>query len=471
MESGVEEAARVAREQRKQLLDAMLAKGAFKRKQLIQPRPAGQDKIPLSLAQQRIWFLDQLASDPAVHNVPNATRFYTALDMSALGLAINEVIKRHEVLRTVFDMHDAQLCQVVLPALTVEPVLVDLTQQLSTEPGSSVLFERIDRDVASPFDLRTGPLIRAHVYHCGHDDFVLLMTVHHIVFDAWSIGLLYKEMLTIYRALLEGRAHGLPALSLQYGDFARWQAEQLGGQSWSGQLAYWRDQLVQMPEPLELPFDLSSYAMADSAGAVLPFAVDERVATRLKQLAAANDATLFMVLATAFYVVLHQYSGQSDICIGVPVAGRGRLELEPVIGLFTNMLVIRTQIPVDETFAGLLKVVKKNLLRAYEHQDVPYEKLMELASAERAVGPLFQVVFSMQGTAENTARARVSESQVASVNWHGNRYSKYPFSLFMQDTAEGLVGSFEYQTSLFHKETMHNLSSNFLHLLAQIAEC
>lgn len=467
MEPAIDEAAQSSREKRKQLLDTMLARKAWKRKALIEPRPAGMDKVPLSLAQQRIWFLDQLALDPTVHNVPNVTRIRVALDPVLLGRAIDAVIQRHEVLRTVFDVVETQLCQIVLPQLKVEPVVVDIDDQAPADRQEAHLFQLIDEAVSQPFDLRTGPLLRVHAYRCADDNFVILIVVHHIVFDAWSIGLLNKELLDCYKAFSMGQPSPLPAMPLQYADFTVWQNAQLDSPSMSEQLAYWTEQFAQPPVAVELPTDYLSHAQEGNGGAVLPFSVNAVVERGLMQLAASNDATLFMTLAAAFYVFIYRYCGQGDISLGIPVAGRGRLELESLIGLFTNMLVVRVQLSGEDTFPVVLKKVKQRLLAAYDNQDVPYEKLLELANRGQPVAaPLFEVVFSMQGTAEHAMDGRAAGVAAQTVRWHGNRHSKYALSLYMQQTQDGLVGAFEYQTALFRPETVRSISANFVHLLA-----
>ncbi len=459
------------RQQRRELLASLIESRSTLDRGRIQPRPAGQHRCRVSPAQQRVWFLDQFHAGSALHNIPNAMRFRGPLRLDALVEAFNDVIRRHETLRTLFESEAGEIYQKVLPELRLQADVIDLGG-----PDAPLAWQRVHDLVGTlsqlPFDLRAGPLIRLHVLRLGEADHVVLMTVHHIIFDAWSTGVITRDLLASYDAVVAGRSSPHRALGVQYADFACWQIARLEGQGLGRQLNYWRRELEGLPASLDLPVDLHAADIHDQAGAVLPFSVPGALTARLKALAAERDATMFMLLLAAFMVLMYRYTGQTDLCVGVPIAGRGRIELEPMVGLFTNVLVVRVGLEPDCTFDALLDRVREKALNAFDNQEVPFEKLIELAGTDRdsMLSPLFQVSFSMQNSSADVPGSQGRDLLVEQVEWYGNRYARYPISLFMQEHGNDLIGAFEYRSGLFHPQTIERMRANFLVLLGSIGD-
>ncbi|HEV3052085.1 MAG TPA: condensation domain-containing protein, partial [Longimicrobium sp.] len=305
----------------------------------IRPREGG-GPAPLSFAQERLWFIDRLEPGSATYNIPVAQRLGGVLDQAALERALGEIVRRHEALRTTFTEADGSPVQVIAPfgefALPVE----DLSG-LGEADREAAVKRRTGEEVRRGFDLSAGPLFRAALLRLSEEDHVLLLTMHHIVSDGWSIGVLFRELSALYEAYREGRGSPLPELAVQYADYAVWQREQLAGEALERQLAYWRERLAGAPELLELPTDHPRPAVQTYRGAAVPVALPLELLERLQSLARSEEATLYMVLLAAFQVLLSKYSGSDDIVVGSPIAGRTRKEMEELIGFFVNTLVLR----------------------------------------------------------------------------------------------------------------------------------
>ncbi|HVI73135.1 MAG TPA: condensation domain-containing protein, partial [Pyrinomonadaceae bacterium] len=353
-------------------------------------RVSRDEAPPLSFAQQRLWFIHQLSPESTIYNIPYAIRLTGELNVAALEQTFVEIVRRHEVLRTTFSTVDGQPVQVI--ADSVAPVLkkIDLSEMHETE-SEEELQEYIKDDIRQPFDLDRGPLLRATLIKLSHHQHVLLCVTDHIVSDGWSTGILIREMTDLYRSFARGELSTLPDLPLQYGDFAYWQQSWLRGELLDRQLAYWKQQLAGAPAILELPTDNPRPALPTFNGALQRFSLTDELSERVRALGRQEGATLFMTLLAAFQVLLSRFSGQEDIVVGTPVAGRSMTETEQLIGFFVNTLVLRARLAGELNFKEVLRQVRETCLGAYAHQDMPFEKLVEELQPERNTSqtPLF----------------------------------------------------------------------------------
>ncbi|WP_051829830.1 non-ribosomal peptide synthetase [Streptomyces novaecaesareae] len=415
--------------------------------------------LPLSFAQQRLWFLDQLAPGGTEYLIPVVLRLTGELDVPALSAAVADLVARHESLRTVFGERDGRPGQLVLdPGPDVLRVA-----EAPAGPGEAATA------ATAPMDLQRGPLFRAMLYRQGPAEHLLALTFHHIVADGWSIGIVVDELSLLYAAHLEGRKPELPEPPVQYPDFAIWQRESLDGPVLAEQLAYWTGKLAD-PTPLELPADRPRPAVWSARGATLSFRIPAALAERLKEAFRAHRVTPFMGLLAAFQVLLARYSGRADIAVGTPVAGRNRAETEGLIGFFVNTLVLRADLAGDPTFAELLAQVRETALAAYDHQDLPFERLVEHLAPDRDLSrtPLFQTMFNMQDPqAAGHAWALPGISVAAEpLDWD---VAKFDLSLELAETAAGFTGTLEYATDLFDRSTAERIAGHYLTLLAGVA--
>jgi hypothetical protein len=359
------------------------------------PAPrAEDDRLPLSFAQQRLWFLDQLDPGTALYNVPVAVRLLGPLNRDALELSFAEMIRRHESLRTTFVAHDEQPLQVISRPGPADIEFTDLSHVDEAEREAEIT-RVTEAEAQRPFDLATGPLLRLHLLRISEVEHVLTVTMHHIVSDGWSMGVFIKEVATLYEAYSQGRPSPLPELPLQYADYAAWQREYLKGNVLEQQLSYWRGQLAGAPV-LKLPVDTSLSLTQNSQGANVAITLDGKLLKQLKDLSRQEGVTLFITLLAAYQLLLARYTNQTDVSVGTPVAGRNRVETEGLIGFFLNTLVMRTKWDGDPTFRELLALVREVALGAYTHQDIPFEKLVEELQPERDLShsPFFRVLFN-----------------------------------------------------------------------------
>jgi len=355
-----------------------------------------QERIPLSFAQQRLWFLDQYEPNSSVYNIPSALRLKGALDVSALEQSLKEIVRRHESLRTTFSLVDGEPVQVIAPTLKISLPFTDLMDLPESDRENEA--QRLAMEQArEPFDLSQGPLLRVMLLRLGEDDHVLVLTMHHIVSDGWSRGVLYRELSLLYQAYTQGNPSFLSELSIQYADFAVWQRQWLQGEVLENQLSYWKKQLAGAPAILNLPTDRPRPAVQSYRGASQSIELSQELTQGLKALSARQGVTLFMTLLAAFQTLLHRYTGQNDIVVGSPIANRNRAEIEGLIGFFVNTLVMRTDLSGNPTFKELLTRVRETALGAYTHQDLPFEKLVEELHPQRSLShsPLFQVLFNL----------------------------------------------------------------------------
>lgn len=434
----------------------------------IQPRPSGASEIcPLSFAQQRIWFLDQFDTNNAFYNMAASVRLSGKLDGAALHQTLNEVVRRHQVLRTRFGMHNDEPIQIVV-SMPDLPLPMDDLSHLPPNVRDVQACRATQTEAETPFDLAKGPVIRTRLLKLAEQEHILLFTVHHIAADGWSMGVLVQEVAALYTAYSRQLLSPLPEMALQYADFALWQRSVLKGEVLDAQLAYWRERLDKAPALLVLPTDRPRPAQQSHAGAHWPFSLSAATTARLHDLSQQADGTLFMTLASAFKVLLSRYSGQTDICLGTPVANRNRGEIESLIGFFVNTLVLRSQLDGNPSFRSLLQQVRGVALSAYMHQDVPFEQLVEAFKPERHAShaPLFQVMLVLQNTPMSTLELPNLTLQIIPTN---NATSKYDLTLDVTEQDGQLQAHFEYSTDLFDESTIARMARHFVTLLDAIA--
>ncbi|HEX5709303.1 MAG TPA: amino acid adenylation domain-containing protein, partial [Pyrinomonadaceae bacterium] len=435
---------------------------------LLQEDGGEPDVFPLSFAQERLWFLQQLEPDSAAYNIAGAMRLQGQLNVSALESAINEIVRRHEVLRTTFSLVDGRPMQVIAQFRTVPLPVIDLSGTPEAERAAEV--ERLTtREARLPFDFEKGPLVRATLVRLQDDEHALLFTMHHIVSDGWSLGVLVAEVGALYEAYTNGRPSPLPELEIQYADFAVWQREWLRGKVLEDQLSYWKSQLGGSPPVLQLPTDHPRPASGISRGEKVPLRLSATQLRMLKQLSNREGVTLFMTLLAAFQVLLSRYSGQEDIVVGTPIAGRNRAEVEGLIGFFVNTLAMRADLSGDPTFAELLGRVRESALGAYAHQDVPFEKLVEELQPARHLGhsPLFQVMFIFQNTPARSAQLSGLSVNALPVE---TQSAKFDLTLELREDGGALTGELEYSVELFERGTAERLARAYERLLGEVAD-
>ncbi|RKH11913.1 amino acid adenylation domain-containing protein, partial [Corallococcus sp. CA053C] len=423
--------------------------------------------LPLSFAQQRLWFLDQLKPGDASYNLPAALRLSGALDVEALRRAFEELVRRHEPLRTTFPTLHGTPHQRIHPPPTWSLPRVDLTH-LPEDARETEARQRALQDAEQPFALAGGPLLRTQLLKLDAQEHVLLVCMHHIVSDGWSMGVLVREIAALYPAFLRGQPSPLPELPVQYVDYAGWQQQVLHGEVLEQQVSYWKQQLAGAPALLTLPTDFVRPAVGSNRGASIPLKLGRELSQSLGALARQEGVTPFMLLLAAWQVLLARYAGQDDVSVGSPIAGRTRAETEGLIGFFVNTLVLRVRLEGDPAFAQVLRQVRETTLGAYAHQEVPFEKLVEALQPERSLShaPLFQVVFAMQE--DVLPDLRLPELQLTPREDQG-RTAKFDLTLALKETAEGLEGVLEYSVDLFERASMELLAGHFASLLQGIA--
>jgi len=429
-------------------------------------RVSRDERLPLSFAQQRLWFLHELEPTSSFYNVPVAVRLRGRLQIDAMQRTLNEIVRRHESLRTSFPTIDAQPVQSIAPALALELPLIDLSTFREDEREHEAQ-RRATEEARMPFNLATGPLIRASLVRLGAEDHVLLVTMHHIVSDGWSMGVLIKEVGALYRAYIEDKSSPLAELPVQYADFAVWQRRWLAGEVFETHLRYWRRQLGGELPVLNLPIDKPRPEVQSFRGSSQSLQLPVPVAAALNTLSKREGVTLFMLLLAAFKALLSRYTEQSDIVIGSPIANRNRVELEGLIGFFVNTLALRTDLSGNPTFRELVRRVRAVALEAYAHQDMPFEQLVEQMQPERTMSrnPLFQVMFQMENTPKEELPLPglvLSPVEVERVT------TQFDLSFDVMENDEGLVVVAEYSTDLFNEATISSMLRRWRILLEGI---
>ncbi|HEY9472967.1 MAG TPA: condensation domain-containing protein, partial [Mycobacteriales bacterium] len=430
------------------------------------PRPADLTGIPLSFQQEQLWFLDQLAPGEATYNTVLALRLSGALDVAALCRALDTVQARHEVLRTTFVTTDEVPCQVVGPPSPV-PLRRDDVSALPAQQREVQATRLADQEAAEPFDLRAGPLLRARLVRLSDRDHLLVVSTHHIVFDGWSEATFTAELAESYSAFVSGRDPRLPDLPVQFGDFAVWQREWLRGPVLEAHLGYWQDRLTGAPT-LELPTDRPRPGMPSFRGAVLTSDLPADLLAALRGLARAHGVSLFMTLLAGFKLLLTRYTGQEDLVVGTATAGRNRPDCEDLVGFFVNMVVLRSDLSGNPSFTDVLARVRDVTLDAYEHQDVPFEKVVERVAPRRDASrnPLFQVAFGLLPTPGGQAGQFDGLRVAPHVVDPGT--ARFDLSVNVSETAEGLSLWLEYATDLFDQARMRRLLDHFEQILRAV---
>src|SRR5947209_3677081 len=451
MSRPTESAGEMTLEQKRELLASMLKKQRESR------------TFPLSFAQHRLWLLNQLEPDSPLYNVSHALRLKGSLDVAALERSFQELWRRHEVLRATFDMVDGDPVQ-RFGSDTPFVIQKEELSHLAEDEREDALSQLIREEAQRPYDLTRGPLLRVKLWRLGSDDHLLLVSMHHIVSDGWSVGVLARELSALYAAYVSGLSSLLAELPVQYADFAAWQREHLRGPLLDSQLSYWRRQLAGAPAELELPADRPRAVVAMHRGARHHFRLPVELAEGLRRVGREEGATLFMTLLAGWQALLSRYSGQQDISVGTPVAGRTRVETEQLIGFFVNTLVLRANLSGEPSFRELLGRVREVCLGAYAHQEVPFERLVEELRPERSLSrtPLFQVMFVMQNAPGSAVELEVIEARGVEVSVET---AKFDLTLNITETEEGLAGSLKYSTELFERETIERLAQSFETLL------
>ena len=453
-------------EKKKAILDALLSKEGMAPGQNRIPRREGSGPAPLSFSQQRLWFFDQFEPGNFVYNLLTPVSLRGKLDVSALQKAFNELVRRHESLRTTFEIHEGQPVQIIGTQQSIPMRHLDLTDLPEAEQQSA-LRRLLDEQALQPFDLKKGPLLRITLVRQSHEEHVVLMAMHHIVTDGWSMNILVHETIALYEAYSSGRTPDLPPLPLQYADFAVWQRNWLQGDILAQQLEYWKRELGDNPAVLELPADHPRPAVQTYHGADFAFAFSPALSQALKALCRGEEATLSMVLLAGFKVLLHRYTGQREIIVGSPIANRQRKEIEGLIGFFVNTLAVRTMISGEMSFRELLKKVKEAALGAYAHQDLPFEYLVEQFQPERSLShsPLVQVIFNFQAAARQKATIPGLSAIILNTE---NQSAKFDLTLFASDQGNEISGTIEYNVDLFNRDTIERMANHLLTLFSAI---
>jgi hypothetical protein len=421
---------------------------------------------PLSFAQQRIWFFDQLEPGSAVYNMPAAIRLSGALDVRALEASINEVIRRHHVLRSRFDVVNGEPCQIVHEAVPLALPMEDLSQ--TTDSPEKEARRRAEEEARRPFDLSRGPLVRGRLLRLRSDDHVVLLTMHHIVSDGWSIGILVRELSILYHEFLNARPSPLPDLDVQYGDYAYWQRRSLTGPMLDSQLRYWRQRLAGAGPLLALPTDRLRPSAQTYRGSNAVTIVPGDVVQRLKALSRREGVTMYMTLLAAFQALLLRYTGQTDVLVGSPVSGRSWREVRGLIGLFLNTIVIRVDLSGNPCVKTLLGRVREAALGAYAHQDLPFERLVEDLRQARDLShhPIFQVWFVMHGIVPGTLSLpglTVTPFPLDGV------VTKFDLMLSVEEGPYDWSAALRYSTDLFQPSTIDRMLSHFVRILCSLA--
>lgn len=433
---------------------------------IVIPRRTQQSPAPLSLVQQGLWFFQQLESQSSVYNEFACIQLKGVLNLTALEKSLNEIIRRHESLRTCFETLNEQPVQVIHATLTVKLPVVNLTNLPQALQNAKV--EQLSAEIAQkPFDLTSSPLLRVILLQISEQEHLLLLVIHHIICDGWSIQILNRELAILYGSFCTEKSSSLSELHLQYADYSIWQRQWLQGERETTQLSYWKQQLADAPTTLALPTDRQRPPVQSFQGATSPFELSPRLTSMLKSLSNQQGVTLFMTLLAAFQAQLYRYTNQEDICVGSPIANRNHTNIEGLIGFFVNTLVLRTDLSSNPSFLELLGRVREVCVGAYAHTDIPFERVVAELHPERNLShtPLFQVMFALQ---EDTKKDLVLPG--LTLKWLDNhsQTAKFDLTLFVMDAKSELWGFWEYNTDLFDPVTIERMNGHFINLLEAI---
>src|SRR5215472_7399157 len=423
----------------------------------IVPVSRANGRLPLSYAQQRLWFLSQISRGSAAYNITSALALKGEIKVEVLGKSIEEIVRRHEILRINVVTIDGQPRQIIKQDVNVALEIIDLPE---ARTDRRKLEDRLRNSANEPFQLDGEPLLRVAIFRIGESDSVLMITVHHIVADLWSLEIFADELSQLYSAFLRGESSPLPDLPVQYVDFAAWQREVVDDPEIEQQLAYWRRVLHKVPELLNLPTDYLRPKEQTFFGATASLQLSRATRGALKSLTHAEGCTLFMTMLAAFQVLLSRYSGQSDVSIGTPIATRSQAATQALIGFFVNTLILRGDLSKNPCFRELMQQARERCLNAYDNQDVPFEVVVDAVQPARALNhqPLFQVMLVVQNPPQ--ARLEMPGLQLSFLEIE-NQTAKFDLTLFVVDDGECLHLKLEYNTSLFRASTAHRLLGSF----------
>ncbi len=424
--------------------------------------------FPASFAQKRMWFLDRYEPESPYYNIPAALRLKGKFNIKIFKATLQIIVNRHESLRTNFASVNGEILQIISQKRKINISVEDLTKVPDDEKEIKI-YQLAKNEARTPFNLRAGALFRAVIIHSTEEENVILLTMHHIISDGWSMGILVKEICAIYSELIEGKEISIPDLKIQYADFSEWQKKYLSGKKFERQYDYWKNILSDNPPVLELPVDKTRPVSWSNEGASISYLIDSKILDKLYTISRQNGSTIFMILLSAYYVLLSRYSGQNDISVGTPIANRTRAELENIIGLFINTLVLRCKINKSDSFKDLLLKVKEVTLGAYENQDLPFELLVEKLQPERNITypPLFQVMFILQNTPNDISIN--SDLQITQLDVDMGT-STFDLTFNAVELFNGLQVSAEFNTDLFEEETIRQMLIHFENILREVSE-
>jgi len=424
-----------------------------------------QENIPLSFAQERLWFLDQIEPNSPFYNMPESYRIKGIIDLNILETCFNDIIIRHESLRTFFISEDGNPYQSIQDSYKLEIPLIDLSNLPLTERDeeSKVI---IEEESKTPIPISKVPLFRIKIIKYDENDHIFLMTIHHIISDDWSTKVIIKELTALYQSYQQRTKLIIPPLKIQYADYSIWQREWLKDERLQTHIDYWKNQLTGIPTLLELPTDHSRPNVQTFNGDYITFNIPSSVTSSIASISSEENVTSFMLLLTAFKLLLYKLSGQEDICVGTPSANRNREEIEPLVGFFVNTLALRTNCSGSLTFQELISIIKETTLGAYAHQDLPFETIVDSINPERNLShsPIFQVMFVYQNAAGKTMDGS-SELSITPIDSH-SKTSKFDLTLFVVDTGDSVGGAFEYNTDIYEKSTIENFVDYYIKILS-----
>ena len=448
--------------QKRDLLKLLLnKKGINLQTETILPRP-NSEPAPLSFGQEQLWFLSQI-QDNTTYNLPLALQISGSLNISVLEQVITEIVRRHEILRTNFQQIEGKNLQVIRPEINISLQVINLEQITAKQQLQNV--ERlINQETDKIFNLSEDDLFQSTLYQLNQNSYILLLNMHHIISDGWSIGILLQELSTLYGAYLAGNKSPLPDLQIQYADYAIWQKEKFTSEIREKQLNYWKQQLADIPPLLELPTDKPRPPIQSFRGGIWEFSINSNLSQKIRTLTQQSDATLFMTMLAAFVILLYRCSGQDDILIGSPMAGRNRQEIQSLIGYFVNTVVLRTKLTGNPNFREILNQVRQVATDAHNYQDIPYNQVVEALNPQRnlSYNPVFQILFDLQHSLTDklqlpglTLQPFLGEHSI----------SKFDLSLIIEDRGTELIGAWEYSSDLFTQEAISRITENFQTLL------
>ncbi|OBQ27589.1 MAG: non-ribosomal peptide synthetase, partial [Aphanizomenon flos-aquae MDT14a] len=448
--------------QKRDLLKLLLnKKGINLQTETILPRP-NSEPAPLSFGQEQLWFLSQI-QDNTTYNLPLALQISGSLNISVLEQVITEIVRRHEILRTNFQQIEGKNLQIIRPEINISLQVINL-EQITAKQQLQNVQQLINQETDKIFNLSEDDLFQSTLYQLNQNSYILLLNMHHIISDGWSIGILLQELSTLYGAYLAGNKSPLPDLQIQYADYAIWQKEKFTSEIREKQLNYWKQQLADIPPLLELPTDKPRPPIQSFRGGIWEFSINSNLSQKIRTLTQQSDATLFMIMLAAFVILLYRCSGQDDILIGSPMAGRNRQEIQSLIGYFVNTVVLRTKLTGNPNFREILNQVRQVATDAHNYQDIPYNQVVEVLNPQRnlSYNPVFQILFDLQHSLTDKLQLPGLTLQPF-LGEHST--SKFDLSLIIEDRGTELIGAWEYSSDLFTQEAISRITENFQTLL------